>query len=33
MADLYQIILVANNVNRLAKFYLDSLGFSITYPE
>ena len=33
MADLYQIILVANNVSRLAKFYRDILGFEITYPE
>ncbi|MBC8453123.1 MAG: VOC family protein [Chloroflexi bacterium] len=33
MADLYQIILVANNVARLAKFYRDALGFAITYPE
>lgn len=33
MADLYQIILVANNVGRLAKFYRDILGFEITYPE
>lgn len=33
MADLYQIILVANNVGRLAKFYRDALGFDITYPE
>jgi len=32
MADLYQIILVANNVGRLAKFYRDALGFSVTYP-
>jgi len=33
MPDLYQIILVANNVGRLAKFYRDALGFSITHPE
>ena len=33
MADLYQVILVANNVGRLAKFYRDGLGFAITYPE
>ena len=33
MTDLYQVILVANNVERLAKFYRDALGFSITYPE
>ncbi|MGY8879188.1 MAG: VOC family protein [Dehalococcoidia bacterium] len=33
MADLYQIILIANNVSRLAKFYRDILGFEITYPE
>jgi predicted enzyme related to lactoylglutathione lyase len=33
MLDLYQIILVANNVNRLAKFYRDALGFAISYPE
>ena len=26
MADLYQVILVANNVGRLAKFYRDALG-------
>jgi predicted enzyme related to lactoylglutathione lyase len=33
MADLYQVILVANNVGRLASFYRDALGFAITYPE
>ena len=33
MADLYQVILVANNVGRLAKFYGDALGFKVTYPE
>ena len=33
MSDLYQVILVANNVSRLARFYNDALGFPITYPE
>mgnify|MGYP004000892869 CR=1 FL=1 len=33
MADLYQVILVANNVGRLARFYRDALGFEVTYPE
>ena len=33
MGDLYQVILVANNVGRLAKFYRDALGCAITYPE
>jgi predicted enzyme related to lactoylglutathione lyase len=33
VADLYQIILVANDVGRLTKFYRDALGFTVTYPE
>ena len=33
MGDLYQVILVANNVGRLTKFYRDALGFAVTYPE
>ncbi|MBN4064403.1 VOC family protein [Dehalococcoides mccartyi] len=33
MANLYQIILVANNVGRLTKFYKEALGFTVTYPE
>ncbi len=33
MGDLYQVILVANNVGRLVKFYSDALGFAVTYPE
>ncbi len=33
MANLFQVILVANNVGRLAKFYRDALGFEVTYPE
>ncbi|MCH7982359.1 MAG: VOC family protein [Chloroflexi bacterium] len=33
MADLFQVIIVANNVGRLVKFYRDVLGFAVTYPE
>lgn len=33
MADFYQVILVANNVSRLTRFYRDTLGFEVTYPE
>ena len=33
MADLYQVILVANNMGRLAKLYRDALGFAVTNPE
>jgi predicted enzyme related to lactoylglutathione lyase len=33
MSDLYQVILVANNVATLAKFYRDALGFAVTHPE
>ena len=33
MGDLYQVILVANNIGRLVKFYRDALGFAATYPE
>ena len=33
MADLFQVIIVANNVARLVRFYRDVLGFAITYPE
>ena len=32
MGDLFQVILVANNVGRLVKFYRDALGFAVTYP-
>ncbi|MCZ6539332.1 MAG: VOC family protein, partial [Chloroflexi bacterium] len=33
MADLFQVIIVANNVNRLTKFYRDVLGFAVSYLE
>lgn len=33
MADLFQVIIVANNVGRLVRFYRDVLGFAVTYPE
>jgi predicted enzyme related to lactoylglutathione lyase len=32
MADLFQVIVVANNPAKLAEFYSDVLGFEVTYP-
>lgn len=31
-ANLYQIIIVAWNVKRVAEFYRDIVGFKVTYP-
>ena len=33
MADLYQVILLAWDVQRMAEFYRDMVGLKMTYPE
>lgn len=33
MHDLFQVIIVANDPGKLAKFYSEVFGFEITYPE
>ena len=33
MADLYQVILMANDVGRLVEFYRDIVGLKVTYPK